>query len=173
MTTDDRMKKIDWKFPGKPAKPVLDIPEDVAVEINKVFGKRHHLLPKVHGMVHSQQTTWDAIRCAVHNIESGFLHTVHIRPIGWNKDGEEAILAKGGCTIVFAIPPRRGNMVTVAVVWCNETDTFNPKLGRLLAAHNYIHHHTIQIRLPEKGRYSSQIKNIFSLMVQGFDNLSD
>ena len=146
-------------------KPVLIIPNDVADSINRVFGKRHHLLPQACRIVEEQQTTWDAIRCAVDNLENGTLHTVHIRPRQVNRNFESSVSSKGGCTVVFMMPAYRGNMVTVSVSWCNENETFNPKQGRLFAANNYVHQRSIQIRLPQKGRYSSQIKELFSNMI--------
>ena len=141
-----------------PNKPILIIPDDVVSAVTRVFGNNTTILPFIHDLVHAQVETWNAIRGALDNLENGYLQTTHVRPKDFLDD---KISPKGGCTIVFAIPPRRANMITIAVSWCHEKDTFDPKLGRMLAALNYTHNRCIQMRLPHKGNYSRQLKFIF------------
>lgn len=141
----------------KKVKTDIFVPADVIELINGYLGKTNNIIPVLFHMVDQGQLTWDAVRCAIHNLETGYLKFTYVR-----KFGDDGVEPKGGCTVVFATPEHLSNTVlTVAISWCNEKDTFYPKLGRLLAAINFVRNHTVQIRLMEQGRWSEQLKYIF------------
>lgn len=145
--------------------PDLLIPADVVEEIEKTLGNPKAIIPVIHEMVNSGKTTWDAVRCALHNLRDGVLKFTYVRPL--NDFGNA--MPKGGCAVVFQLPPRKTDRIlTIATSWCHDRDTFNPKLGRLIAAIHYVHDRTTQLRLPSKGKYSSQLKSILNPCVNNF-----
>lgn len=145
--------------------PVIFIPDDVATSLKGFGGNPNPLFRAVNELVRDRITTWDAVRCASHNLHSGVFKFAYIRHV----DAFGRYSQKGGCTVVFQLPVcKTHRMLTIATSWCNNKDTFNPKLGRLLAAINYVHAHTIQVRLREQGGYTRQLKDLFENLVQEY-----
>jgi hypothetical protein len=97
-------------------------------------------------------------------IEDTRLQFVHIRP-DFEMMNRRYTPYGGGLTICFPLPSKKDNLVTVSLAWCHRNDKFICKEGNRLAALYWFAGNRVQIRLINKGNYSSQLTDIFQTIV--------
>ena len=97
-------------------------------------------------------------------IEANRLQFVHIRPDFEMMDRKYTPYG-GGLTICFPLPAKKDNLVTVSLAWCHRNDKFICKEGNKYAALYWFAGNRVQIRLINKGNYSSQLIDLFQTLV--------
>lgn len=90
------------------------------------------------------------------------LRFVHVRP--YAQDGEHKYAPRGGMTLAYTMPKRRGDkMVYVAVANCSKYDTYCKKKGREIAERNFFRGATIQTALDTSASegFGTQLQRAF------------
>lgn len=156
-------------------KLISQIPEKFLVKHFDVFGPRgDRNLSLIAAMEKKGDFSWELAIQALDYLLDNELFCVHVRPTDsemiFTENMKPVPAAKSGLTIVYYRVQNRwdtkNNFVKISTAWCHKNDYFNPKLGRLLAAINFVRGEHTSIRLPIKGRYTSQLRVLFTPLVQ-------
>lgn len=90
-------------------------------------------------------------------IQNSGMHFTYVRVE--NAQGEK--VQYGGLVLAWYMPDRGSNMLEVAASWCRPDEKFDRTTGRYTAMCRHLAGNFMPIRLPLKGNYSQQLRELF------------